>query len=216
MEFEPYRLMAFFHVILFVYWLGADLGVFICGQVTRRPNLSPETRAAVRSAGHLIDMGPRTAMVLMLPAGVTLGSQYGVPVSGPALWALWAFSFVWLWMVWKFYFAPQSDIGKLVWKLDMALRALFTVAFLGFGAYCIATGGPVSDGWLIAKIIVFGLIIADGFWLRILIWRQEQIAKAAGGPVVIPAGLRNMLSLSVLAIWFMVAIAAFFGVVKPY
>lgn len=215
MEFDPYRLMAYFHALLFCYWLGADLGVFISGRVARNQSLSPEARNAVRRAGALIDMGPRTAMVLMLPAGLTLASQYGSPVEGAALWGMWAMSFVWLWMVWKIFLEPHSAMGKAMWKIDMALRLFFTFAFIGFGVMCLVNGGPVTDGWLIGKIIVFGFIILDGFWLRILIYRQEAAARAAGGAMVISASLRNMLTASVLAIWAMVAICAFFGVVKP-
>lgn len=216
MDIDPYRLMAFFHVLLFCYWLGADLGVFISSRVARRPGLSPDARAAVRNAGALIDMGPRTAMVLMLPAGLTLAAQYGSPVQGAALIAVWGLSFIWLWMVWKIFLAPHSALGLAMWKIDMALRMLFTIAFIGFGVYCLVTGGPVTDGWLIAKFIVFGLIILDGFWLRILLYRTEAQARAAGGPVVLSDALRTMLTASVLAIWAGVAIAAFLGVVKPF
>lgn len=216
MELDPYRLMAFFHALLFCYWLGADLGVFISSRVARRQGLSPEARTAVRDAGALIDMGPRTAMVLMLPAGLTLATQYGSPVQGTGLWAIWGLSLVWLWMVWKIFLAPHTPLGRLMWKIDMALRMIFTIAFISFGLYCMVNDGPITDGWLIAKIIVFGLIILDGFWLRILLYRTEAAARAAGGAVTISPQLRTMLTASVLAIWAGVALAAFFGVVKPF
>ena len=65
MYIDPHRLAAFIHVVLFAYWLGADLGVFLCGRAARRKNISDEARALVRRVGHVIDMGPRTAAVLM-------------------------------------------------------------------------------------------------------------------------------------------------------
>ena len=209
-------MMAFFHVLLFCYWLGADLGVFISSRVARRQGLSPEARATVRDAGALIDMGPRTALVLMLPAGLTLATQYGSPVQGTGLWAIWGLSLVWLWMVWKIFLAPHTPLGRLMWKIDMALRMFFTIAFISFGLFCMVNDGPITDGWLIAKIIIFGLIILDGFWLRILLYRTEAAARAAGGAVSISPQLRTMLTASVLAIWAGVALAAFFGVVKPF
>ncbi len=218
MNIDPFRLVAFFHVVMFCYWLGADLGVWLCGRAARRKDLSDDARAAVRKVGHLIDMGPRSALVLILPAGLILASQYGMPVHGGALVAAVLACLVWLWMVWTIFRQPQTPLGKTLWKIDMSIRAVLMVTFIGFGISCLVTGGPIEDNWLSAKLIVFGLILLDGIWLRIALFRMEALARAGKAPPVgaPPSALQKSLMASVMAIWVLVAIAAFLGVVKPF
>jgi hypothetical protein len=35
---EVYPMLQFTHILLFVYWLGADLGVFMASQYVARPD----------------------------------------------------------------------------------------------------------------------------------------------------------------------------------
>ena len=174
MSIDPYRLVVFFHVLMFCYWLGADLGVWLCGRAARRPGISDEARALVRKVGHLIDMGPRSALVLIFPAGLILASQYGSPVQGLGLVAAVLACGVWLWMVWTIYLQPQTPLGRTVWKIDLGFRALLMVTLIGFGVSCLVTGGPIQDRWLAAKIVVFGLILLTGIFLRIALFRMAQ------------------------------------------
>jgi hypothetical protein len=209
-DIDPYRLTAFLHVVLFAYWLGADLGVFICGRLASRPNLTPDTRQMVRRVGQLIDMGPRTALVLMVPAGLILASQYGSPIVGTPLVLVCVASLAWLWMVWAIFRQPHTPMGKTLWKIDLALRAALTLSFIGFGVSTWVTGEPIAFQWLAAKIVVFGLILLDGIILRLVLYRQE----ARGGKPS-PTLQRALIS-AVLLIWLFVATAAFLGVVKPF
>ena len=48
MDIELLRLVAYVHVLLFVYWLGTDLGVFLCSARLTRDDLSLEERLRVR------------------------------------------------------------------------------------------------------------------------------------------------------------------------
>ena len=218
MSIDPYRLVVFFHVLMFCYWLGADLGVWLCGRAARRPGISDEARALVRKVGHLIDMGPRSALVLIFPAGLILASQYGSPVQGLGLVAAVLACGVWLWMVWTIYLQPQTPLGRTVWKIDLGFRALLMVTLIGFGVSCLVTGGPIQDRWLAAKIVVFGLILLTGIFLRIALFRMDAAARAgkAPPPGSPPTLLQKSLLSSVLVIWALVAIAAFLGVVKPF
>ena len=70
-------LIVWLHVLLFVYWLGADLGVFYASRFRRDPQISPESRLLVTRIARDIDMAPRTTLVLMLPSGFTLAATRG-------------------------------------------------------------------------------------------------------------------------------------------
>ncbi len=209
---DTYHVVLFVHVLLFVYWLGADLGVFICGMVGRARQLSEEGRRGLKEAGDLIDMFPRTTLVLMIPVGLTLASHYGSPIHGVLLGLIWAVCLAWLWLVWQVHFQHGQPLGKLFWKIDFAIRTVAMLAFVGFGAWCLITGGPIPLHWLAAKILLFGLIILAGIVVRILLLMPTP-APVAGAAR--PKG-RNRLRDVVFLIWALVTVIAFLGVTKPF
>jgi hypothetical protein len=213
---DPYRIVVFLHVLLFAYWLGSDLGVFICGTVGRSQKLSDDQRRGLREAGDLIDMAPRTCLVLMVPVGLTLSANYGSPIHGaPVLAAIWIAGLAWLWLVWQVHLQHNSALGKLFWKIDFAIRSLVMAGFIGFGGWCLATGGPIAGRWLAAKILLFGLIILCGIVVRILLLSSRRavlVPAGAGAASAIGNRIRDV----VFVIWGLVAVIAFIGVTKPF
>jgi hypothetical protein len=209
MTIDPYRLVVFLHVLLFAYWLGSDLGVFICGLYARKPGATPQAQLALREAGVLIDMAPRTCLVLMAPVGLTLASRYGSPIHGLPLALIWVAALAWLWLVWQVHWKHAHPLGKLLWRIDFAVRAAVMAGFVGFGAFCLATGGPIAGRWLATKILLFGLIILAGIIVRILL-----LAPAVAAPA--PSGQRSLIRQVVFVIWGLVAAIAFLGVAKPF
>ena len=79
---DSYQLLRFAHVLLFAYWLGADLGVFLAGGVMSRPGLPVPERNRVRSLLMDIDLAPRIALIGMLPVGFQLALSWGAPLPG--------------------------------------------------------------------------------------------------------------------------------------
>jgi hypothetical protein len=214
MSLDPYRIVVFLHVLLFVYWLGADLGVFICSTVGRRKDLTDDQRRGLREAGELIDMAPRTCLVLMVPVGLTLAANFGSPIRGaPLLTVIWLASLAWLWLVWQVHLQHNSSLGRLFWKIDFGIRGLVMAGFVGFGAWCLATGGPIAARWLAVKMLLFGLIILCGIGVRILLLSSAKPAPAAAGSArAVDNRIRNV----VFVIWALVAVIAFIGVTKPF
>jgi hypothetical protein len=215
---NTHTLVAFVHVLLFAYWLGSDLGVFICSLTARGADVSADARAKLQQAGTLIDMAPRTCLVLMVPAGITLSTAFGLPVPGPAVAALWAAGLAWLWLVWEIHWRHGSPLGRLYWRIDFAIRILVMAGFVGFGLWCLVVRTPISAGWLGAKMLIFGLIILCGIIVRILLLRvpaTPAVTTAGGGQAQAVDG-RNLIRQVVLVIWGLVALAAFLGVTKPF
>jgi hypothetical protein len=56
-----YTLWQYLHILLFVYWLGADLGVFLAARYVARTDLSLDERLRFLDLLLKIDMGPRSA-----------------------------------------------------------------------------------------------------------------------------------------------------------
>ena len=214
MDIDPFRLVAFVHVVLFAYWLGADLGVMLTSLAANRKGASDDARIRLREAGTLIDMAPRTCLVLMVPVGLTLAQNFGSPITGPWIWLAWVIGLAWLWLVWMVHFKHNEPLGKLFWKIDFALRTVVMVGFLGFGAWCLATDAPIASNWLATKFILFGVLVFLGIMIRIiLVMAPAPVPGASPKPA---PGLWSPLRLVVFAIWGLVFVMAFLGVVKPF
>jgi hypothetical protein len=213
MLIDPIRVVVFLHVLLFAYWLGSDLGVFVCGLFARSKTITPDARGHLMEAGALIDMAPRTCLVLMAPVGLTLAVGYGSPIHGVPLALVWVAALAWLWLVWQVHFKHDQPLGKLLWKIDFGIRSLVMAAFVAFGGWCLATGGPISSRWLSVKILLFGLIILAGIIVRLLLLAP---AATAAVPAAGARDGRSRIRQVVFVIWGLVAAAAFLGVARPF
>ncbi|MDE1150842.1 MAG: hypothetical protein PW843_30195 [Azospirillaceae bacterium] len=203
------------HVVLFAYWLGTDLGVLITGTAANKADLTGNARERLRRANGWIDMGPRTSMVLMIPVGLTLASNWGLPLDGTALAAIWVAALAWVWLVWMIYLRQGTAIGKLYWKVDLGLRVVAMVCFMGLGLTSLATGAPFDSRWLATKAVLFGVLLLLGVVIRILLLLKPPVRPEPGAPFV-PAPFWNPLRITVFAIWGLVLVMAFLGVTKPF
>jgi hypothetical protein len=182
-----YLLLKAFHVLFIVSWVGIDVGLFASSFWIRNPKYSIETRLQMGRLGGLLDMGPRSSMILILAAG-TLLLYYGpwgfggLPVV--AVWALVALFALWLWAVWQQFFTNHAilaghDVG---WRMffvrgfrtfDLYLRGALATAFIVGGALgasgmlqqLLGAQNPIA-GWLNLKFVLFGLVIAAGIGIR--------------------------------------------------
>lgn len=209
------QLLIFFHIILFAYWLGTDLGVLITSYYAKKPGISPEAKANLYKANILIDMFPKTCLVLMVPLGLTMATNWGLPLSSGMLFLAWAFGFTWLWLVWQVHFKHGSAAGKRFWNIDLGVRIAVTVGFIGFGSWCLITGGPLVSAWLAIKIILFGLTTLCGVAVRFLILSWSRPAAIAKYDPSKPVPFFNPIQNVVFLIWALVLAMAFLGVTKP-
>jgi hypothetical protein len=217
---DPYEWLRFAHVLLFAYWLGADLGVFLAGGVMSRPGLPVPERNRVRSLLMDIDLAPRIALIGMLPVGFELALAWGAPL--PEAWvpAVWLLAAVWIGMALTIHFGHGRPIVGRLLKLDLWMR------FALLAAFCMLAWrewqDPAGDTplWLILKFVVVAAIVVDGMVLRVYSgqWRLAMERFAAGD---VPGGerllkvRRRKAAAAALAMWALVALAAFLGAVKP-
>lgn len=152
--------LAFFHIILFVFWLGGDLGVAILGDHFRkRDDYSIQERLTILKLLVITDMGPRIAWCLMIASTISLvkaGGYWDLPVWGVIL--AWAISLLWLWLTIEAHKAGQTPRAAKLKKVEMILKWALAVFYLGLGAISLVTDAPLEPNWLASKALLFGLI----------------------------------------------------------
>jgi hypothetical protein len=219
---NSYPLWQYVHILLFVYWLGADLGVFVASRYVARADLPLEERLRFLELLLTVDMGPRTALILMIPVGFTLATTLGLaPFADGWLPAIWALAIGWLALAWYLFRAGRDPRAARWARVDQVLRIAVIVAFLGTGLATLLTGGPLGTGWLAGKFVLFAGVVTLGLLLRVVIrdwikgFAQLRVeATRDSGNSLIHAAHRRAARMAML-LWLFVAAIAFLGVVKP-
>jgi hypothetical protein len=213
--------MAFFHVVLFVYAIGGDIAVYFIGNYITKEELTIEERLRVRSMRFLVDMSARTSLVLLLPIGFTLATTFGSEIKGSALTVIWLFSFVWLGLIWLVHFKKETASGELLRKLDLLIRYILSGLLIALGIYCLITNQIIQSDWLSWKIIIFGLILVNGIWIRAIVGRMRKSIHLAQDAETKTEGEESIkkeqavLNKAALLIWVLVILMAFLGELKP-
>lgn len=220
-DFATYDLLRFAHVVLFAYWLGADLGVFLAGGVMSRPGLAVAERNRVRGILMDIDLAPRIALIGMLPVGFQLALSWGAPLAAGWLPFVWAAAAAWIAMALFIHFGHRGVmVGRLL-RFDLWLRVVLLAAFCLLTWLQWRNPGSETPRWLILKFFVVALIVVDGMVLRVYSgqWRlaMERFAAGdvAGGDTLLRVRRRKAAT-AALVMWALVAVAAFLGAVKPF
>ena len=213
--------MAFFHVVLFVYAIGGDIAVYFIGNYITREELTIEERLRVRSMRFLVDMSARTSLVLLLPIGFTLATTFGSEIKGTALIIIWLFSIVWLGLIWMVHFKKETVIGELLRKLDLLIRYILSLLLIALGIFCLTTNSIIQSDWLSWKIIIFGLILVNGIWIRAIVGRMRKsitLAQESDTKIEGEKSIKKdqaVLNKAALLIWVLVILMAFLGELKP-
>ena len=156
---DTYQIWLYAHVLMFVYWLGADLGVFTLALALKNPNYSVEQRALLMRMSLLIDMTPRGAMALIAPVGLYLAESLGL-VSMPN----WLNTLIWItafsWIAGEII--AFRNMGKpIMMKIYMGTGSLFVVIFVActwYGIQSLRLGEPFMANWLALKVLLFGQV----------------------------------------------------------
>lgn len=217
---EVYPMLQFTHILLFVYWLGADLGVFMASHYVARPDLQTDERARFLALLVSLDMGPRTALVLMIPTGSVMIWLAGwLPLTGIATAMIVGVSTGWLALVW---FLHRRSAANTLWRtLDLSARLVVVGAMFSLGALII-TGTVVSGPlWLGVKFMAYAAAVLCGLLLRGVLrtWAtgfgelRDPLTLQQGNSRIVHA--KRISTRYAMLLWACVLIAAFCGVVKP-
>jgi hypothetical protein len=215
-------LVLFVHQLLFVFWLGPDIAVYMWSGKIIDPNLSPAARLSAAKILGVIDLIPRVCMSLMLTVGGILTEFVGVPHPTWQMIGIVLLGPFWLTMVLVVYFKEGTDFGRQAARFDFYFRWVLMFAMIVSVIWATSTGRLDAAPWVAGKLWLFIAILFFGIMLRIQFrpFGPALVKMATEGPS--DEGNATM-SRSVartkpwvLALWACLFMEAFLGVVQPW
>ena len=210
------------HLLLFVYWLGADIGVFYSARYVRDRTLSREARQVAVKIMGWIDQIPRYCLVLMLPVGYTLARELGVVrLPDTIIWVLWAVALAWLAMVWAIHHWQGTPRAERLRKFDLGWRVVLACGLVWDAAQGFRGTGHVFADWVSIKFLLFAALIFCGIMIRVLgkpIGPALRKVLASGSSPQLEQQIAHGFSRTrpfVIAIWAILVVAAWVGLTKP-
>ncbi|MFE9581536.1 hypothetical protein ACFYO1_34525 [Nocardia sp. NPDC006044] len=228
---HPYGWWIVLHLVLFVFWLGGDLGVFYSSRFVIDPELSASARATALAIMSGLDLGPKICLVLFLPSGVTLMAlaPHGATVFGIDLFPWWFVVLVWIfgagWLT--LTVLTHRTHGRLasVRRADLFIRFAVIAGLAGTGGYALLAHDPfgvtTNPRWLGAKILLYTVAVAAGLGIRMTLrpfGPAFGTLMTEGSSEPVERTLRRSVDGClpyVWLIWGSVLAAATLGVLKP-
>ena len=218
-----YNWLVLAHLLLFVYWLGGDLGVFWSSRYVVDPTVSVDARVVAGKIMHALDLVPRVCLVLILPVGISMSAaRWGLPVSGAALAVIWIAALAWLAIAVTVYLRGGTALARRLAPADTGVRIGVLVSCAGVAAWGFAGGGPLAEQpWLAGKFGLFALLVACGLAIRVALrpfvpaFRQLVVEGSKPELERQLAGSIAKVRPFVLLIWAGLVASAALGVFKP-
>ncbi len=218
-----YPTLVWAHLLLFVLWLGADVGVFLLGQHFRKRHVyTLDQRLALLKLLVIVDLTPRAAWALMVPLSLSvsyLGRWWDLPLVIVLIG--WVIAAIWLWLVFDAHAHDQTPRAARNRRFEGWIRYLLCAGYLVLGTESLLTDHPIQPDWLAWKALLFGLIFAAA----IMIDRSFKpvgpqlvrlIAEGSSDATELP--LRATMDRTRLWVWVIYALllaTSWLGAVKP-
>jgi hypothetical protein len=218
-----YPTLVYAHLLLFVLWLGADVGVFLLGQHFRKRDIyTLDQRIALLKLLVLVDMTPRSAWALMVPLSlsvVDMGGFWDVP--GWLLWGAWIAGGFWLALVWDAHWHDQTPRAARNRRIEGVLRSSIGAFYLVLGGLSLATGAPLAAPWLAWKAFLFGCIFVAAILIDISfkpVGAQLTAVLTQGSSDATEVPLRATMDRTRIFVWItyaLLVVTSWLGAVKP-
>ena len=214
-------LARFAHILLFVYWLGGDAGVFYSSRFVVNPGLSRDARMTAAKIFVDLDMIPRYCMALMLTVGGILAELIGIRHPPWEMAAIVLLGPVWIAMVHSVHARQGTDAGRRLARIDIGFRWIVIGSIVASVIHSHATGRLAGLEWFSAKLLLFAFLVFCGLMIRRNLppFAEGFRTLATTGPTAeSDALMSNSLAKCrpwVLAIWAGILASALLGVLKP-
>jgi hypothetical protein len=212
-----YMVWKYAHVLMFVFWVGTDMGVFLAARRSTDPALCFATRVTLLHMALRIELLPRTMWKAALPFGVMLSRNLGfLPISDFALAAVWLFSIVWWAISMSGAYWYDKPIGHRLAKITNGLTGLVGAALIALSiSSWLGTGPFVPDAhWLHLKVALYGAINLMVIWMIVVfdpIGAAFGRLAAEGSKPEIEAIISTTMDRSTVVIWSTYALIVIVG-----
>ena len=219
---DSHSIWAYVHILLFVYWLGADVGLYISMVMVKNTSLSFETRATLTKLALYVDIFPRITFALILPVGMHLVRDLGLYPIGSALLSLaWMIGILWSALHLALLKYRGTAPGELLASINKVYELLMGLFFVIVGSVSVVTGAPIEIKWFAVKLLLFGLIfwVILGFDTVFLPFTAIMRMGPTGSTPDREASARRVTHLTMawsLLLYFLIAAVAFLGKIKPF
>ena len=220
---NEHSVWVFVHVMLLVYWLGADLGVLLLARAAKRAELPFGERAFALKMAITIDLTPRLCFALMLPVGLQVTASGGfAAVPGWLLAAAWALALGWILLLFAIGRNEGKPAAETYGRMNLGLQAVLMLVVGAVGLSSLLGNGPVPGGWFAAKLLGFAAIFATSigidFAFRPVVPAFVRLASEGSTPDIERsiAGAIDGAIRYVLGLYALLIAIAFLGVVKPF
>lgn len=214
-----YQLLQLAHILLLVFWLGTDIGVFIAALWIKKLRRPLSERILLLQLAGQLDVIVRISAALMFPVGATLAKQrWGLEISLGVLSLLWLIAAIWCVAIIVAYRKQESTLAALIGKIQIAgLVVAGTCATLWGLLLLVSQAVPT---WLAAKIVLFGMIYYISIGIDVTfrpVIRQLAVLPADGGDDRQEAALRSAINICVavvLGLYVVVLASSTLGTMK--
>jgi hypothetical protein len=216
-----YEVVLVLHQLLFVFWLGPDLGRYIWSTRAANPQLSPTTRITAGELINKIELFPKVCISLMLTVGGILTEAVGLTHPWWQMAGIVLLGPVWLSMVIVGHFRATTNLGKLINDTDVWFRLFMAAAVLVSVSYSWSIGRLETTPWVTGKLVLFAAIMLFGMMVRIRLrpFDAALVTMAGSGPTeASDTSMSKSLASArpyIFGIWIALAAAAWLGVAQP-
>lgn len=219
-----YPTLVYAHLLLFVLWLGADVGVYVLGQHFRkRERYTLDQRLALLQLLVEVDMVPRIAWALMVPVSLTVVTMGGFwTVHAPLLAIAWVIGAAMVWLACDAHAHQQTPRAARDRRIEFWLKNAVGLFYLGLGAISLATGAPLAAPWLGTKALLFGLIFVTATMIDVAFkpvgpQLGRLISEGSSDATELPL-LRTMnrTRIWVWVVYLLLLATSYLGVTKPF
>jgi hypothetical protein len=217
-----YDLLVYAHVLAFVFWLGGDLGVAILGSAFRDRSKPLETRFEILRLLAVVDMGPRSAWVAMVPLSITLvdvGGYWDVPTIVVS--AAWVIGAAWMALTWRIHLLGPGPQTTSLKTLELWVKIAISCGYGALGIMALLGLGPLEANWLGYKALTFAgifivAIMIDVAGEPVAPLLMKVLTQGSSDATEIP--LRQAMDKARLWVWatyVLLLVIGYLGSVKP-
>ncbi len=216
-----YEVLLVSHVLLLVFWLGPDIGVYAWSTKAASAAVTPNMRVTAGQMMHIIEFMPKVCISLMLTVGGILTEAVGLDHPNWQWLGILLLGPVWLSIITTAYFREGTSVGDTMARLDVLLRWLIVVSVTASTTFSIVTGRLEEQPWVGGKLYLFAAIVFLGLMMRRQMepffssLRRLEIEEPNDEINNTMAASLGRARLFVFGIWACLLMAAWMGVSQP-